>query len=64
MLDEKKFAIALVNKGITKQQLAKELGISREALRRRVRNKSFTLSDVIALRAIFGKETADGFLFE
>ena len=63
MFDQKKFEIALIQHRLTKSAVALALGISREALRRREKNESFTIQDVIILRSIFGKETADGFLF-
>lgn len=63
MFDQKKYEIALVEKGLTKSFVAKSLGISREALRRREKNQAFSIQDVVILRRIFGKETADGFLF-
>jgi len=63
MINEEKFEIALIQARITKNELASRLSISREALRRRVKTGNFTIHDVVIMREIFGKETADGFLF-
>lgn len=63
MFSDEKFEIALIQKKVSKQSVAKMLGISREALRRRTRANSFTIPEVMKLREYFGKEVADGFLF-
>lgn len=63
MFDQKKYEIALVEHGLTKGMVAKKLGISREALRRREKKQSFSIQDVVILRNLFGKDVADGFLF-
>lgn len=63
MFNNEKFEIALIQKKISKQKVAGLLDISREALRRRIRNNSFTIQEVLILREFFGKEVADGFLF-
>lgn len=63
MFNDEKFEIALIQKKVSKQTVASILGISREALRRRIRSNSFTVPEVMKLREFFGKEVADGFLF-
>lgn len=44
-------------------QLAEKLGMTRETLRRRMKTGDFTRSEIEKLRAIFGTEAAEGFLF-
>lgn len=64
MFDQKIFRGKMAEKGITKKQLANILGISRQALSRRLNNDGdFNRKEITQLREIFGKEEADSFLF-
>lgn len=58
------FKAALASKGMTQDDLAKILEISRNTLRLKVkRNGDFRTSEIAIMREIFGKKVVDAFLF-
>lgn len=57
MFKKNKFEAMIVEKGMTKEELSKELGISRATLIRKIKNDgSFTRAEINKMLSIFGKD--------
>lgn len=62
--DRNLFNAALAMKGLTQQDLAKKLGITRNTLINKLMdNGRFNVDEIVKMYQIFGKKTVDGFLF-
>ncbi len=62
--DRNLFNAALAAKGMTQENLAKRLGLSRNSLINRLKNNgSFNTEEIIKMYEIFGKKVVDAFLF-
>lgn len=64
LMNENLFNAALASKGMTREDLAKKLEISRNSLLNKIkRGGDFRKNEIIAMHKIFGKKVVDGFLF-
>lgn len=62
--DRNLFNAALASKGMTQENLAKKLSLSRNSLLNRLKNNgAFNKEEIIKMYEIFGKKVVDAFLF-
>lgn len=63
-MDINLYKAALASKGMTQEDLAKKLGISRNCLINKInRNMDFRRAEILKMHRIFGKKVVDAFLF-
>lgn len=64
MFDKNEFNAMLARRGMSRENLAKNLGIRRETLYRKITNDgSFTISEITKLIELFGKDEVCNALF-
>ena len=62
--DRNLFNAALAAKGMTQEELAKKLHISRNSLINKLKNNgNFNVNEIMGLYEVFGKKIVDAFLF-